>query len=81
MTKTEIIHDMRTLKSYARKDYIKLHEHTGQIVRGPFSEVRAWYIYGVQPAAVELKREKGITLRNKYVSGSIFPYCEAEWED
>jgi len=67
----EPIKDIRTLKKLSLLGVVKLHEHTGIIVRHVWGMlVRAWYIDEAEPFSIP-----GIgKFREKYFNGSIFPY-------
>lgn len=67
----DIVRDIRLLRKLSILGVLKLHEHTGQIVRHCWGMlVRAWYIDETETFEIE-----GVGIfRQSYISGSIFPY-------
>ncbi len=67
----ETVNDIRTLRKLALLGVVKLHDHTGEIVRHVIGMlVRAFYIDDADTFEVE-----GVgVFRQKYCDGCFFPY-------
>ncbi len=67
----DMVNDIRTLRKLSRLGVVKLHEHTGEIVRHVIGMlVRAFYIDDADTFEVE-----GVgVFRQKYYDGCFFPY-------
>ena len=67
----ETVKDIRALRKLALLGVVKLHDHTGEIVRHVWGMlVRAYYIDEAETFEVE-----GVgVFRQKYFSGCFFPY-------
>ncbi len=67
----ESVKDIRTLRKLAILGVVKLHDHTGEMVRHVWGmTVRAFYIDDAETFEVE---GAGV-FRRKYFSGCFFPY-------
>ncbi len=67
----DTVNDIRTLRKLSRLGVVKLHEHTGEIVRHVWGMlVKAFYIHDADTFEVE-----GVgVFRQKYCDGCFFPY-------